>query len=258
MSISRASSTPNDVVQVRPRVREINKLVIHENETRNVGVIQHNHRIVEKETRYVETRAGPSARRPAYRVRVSRPCYVPVVMQPVQNCGCPCTCSGSHSAYARAYVYGAGYAYGAGRGYVQQVLVPVTCRPDTAIGKAQSRAGDDAFDQAVRGGMFVRVCGWWSQAGSNRRPPHCERGALPAELRPQPRAHGQWRPASSGRHLRLGVGRVKNRPVQGRFGRLFGGGRPASFAAFRQGQRHPCARIFYVILISFLTCISGC
>src|SRR5438270_6094369 len=26
--------------------------------------------------------------------------------------------------------------------------------------------------------------GWWSQAGSNRRPPHCERGALPAELWP--------------------------------------------------------------------------
>src|SRR4051795_9547159 len=25
---------------------------------------------------------------------------------------------------------------------------------------------------------------WWSQAGSNRRPPHCERGALPAELWP--------------------------------------------------------------------------
>ncbi len=31
--------------------------------------------------------------------------------------------------------------------------------------------------------------GWWSQAGSNRRPPHCERGALPAELWPQPWAH---------------------------------------------------------------------
>jgi hypothetical protein len=42
--------------------------------------------------------------------------------------------------------------------------------------------------------------GWWSRAGSNRRPPHCERGALPAELRPQPRAHGQF-----GRELRSTV-----------------------------------------------------
>src|SRR5215472_14249931 len=26
---------------------------------------------------------------------------------------------------------------------------------------------------------------WWSRRGSNPRPPHCERGALPAELLPQ-------------------------------------------------------------------------
>ena len=33
--------------------------------------------------------------------------------------------------------------------------------------------------------------GWWSRGGSNSRPPHCERGALPAELRPrnQSRSH---------------------------------------------------------------------
>ena len=30
---------------------------------------------------------------------------------------------------------------------------------------------------------------WWSQAGSNRRPPACKAGALPAELWPQYR-HG--------------------------------------------------------------------
>jgi hypothetical protein len=29
--------------------------------------------------------------------------------------------------------------------------------------------------------------GWWSQAGSNRRPHHCERCALPAELWPRTR-----------------------------------------------------------------------
>ena len=140
-----------DVVQVRPRVREINKLVIHENETRNVGVIQHNHRIVEKETRYVKR--APVYRRavPAYRVPRVQTVFVPVVMQPVQNCGCPCTCSGSHSAYAQAYVYGAGYAYGAGTRPVQQVLVPVTCLPDMAIDRAPSRGAEagDAFDKAA-------------------------------------------------------------------------------------------------------------
>ena len=35
------------------RVREVNRLVIRENETRHVGVVRHNHIIVEKEIRYV-------------------------------------------------------------------------------------------------------------------------------------------------------------------------------------------------------------
>ena len=30
--------------------------------------------------------------------------------------------------------------------------------------------------------------GWWSRWGSNPRPPHCERGALPTELLPHARA----------------------------------------------------------------------
>jgi hypothetical protein len=119
------------VVQVPPRTKEINKLIIRENETRNVGVIQHNHRIIEKETRYVKRAPvyRPAVRHyaPAHRVvqRVQT-VLVPVVMQPVQNCGCPCTC-GSNGAYAQAYAYayGGGYAYGSGRGAVQQVLVPV-------------------------------------------------------------------------------------------------------------------------------------
>ena len=33
--------------------------------------------------------------------------------------------------------------------------------------------------------LMVRIKGeWWSQAGSNRRPPACKAGALPAELWP--------------------------------------------------------------------------
>lgn len=41
------------VVPSGRRVRETNRLVIQNNETRHVGVVQHNHIIVEKEIRYV-------------------------------------------------------------------------------------------------------------------------------------------------------------------------------------------------------------
>lgn len=41
------------VVPAGRRARETNRLVVHKNETRHVGVVQHNHTIVEKETRYV-------------------------------------------------------------------------------------------------------------------------------------------------------------------------------------------------------------
>ncbi|MCX7314071.1 MAG: hypothetical protein NTV56_20745 [Alphaproteobacteria bacterium] len=41
------------VVPAGRRVTETNRLVIEEDETRNTGVVQHNHTIVEKETRYV-------------------------------------------------------------------------------------------------------------------------------------------------------------------------------------------------------------
>ena len=33
---------------------------------------------------------------------------------------------------------------------------------------------------------------WWSQAGSNRRPPACKAGALPAELWPHIFAYSWW------------------------------------------------------------------
>jgi FtsZ-interacting cell division protein ZipA len=39
--------------QVSRRVKETNHLVIRENETRNVGVVQHNHTIIERVPRYV-------------------------------------------------------------------------------------------------------------------------------------------------------------------------------------------------------------
>lgn len=119
------------VVQLPPKVREINKLIVRENETRNVGVIQHNHRIIEKEIRYV--RRAPVYQRPVHQyvpqyraVQQVQTILVPVAAPQVQNCGCPCTCSGGHNAYtSAAYVYQPGVAYDAQRGSMQKVWVPV-------------------------------------------------------------------------------------------------------------------------------------
>jgi hypothetical protein len=49
---SRVINTQSEVVVGR-RLRETNHLIIRENETRNVGVIQHNHTVYEVEPRYV-------------------------------------------------------------------------------------------------------------------------------------------------------------------------------------------------------------
>src|SRR4051812_34976566 len=43
--------------------------------------------------------------------------------------------------------------------------------------------------------------GWWSQAGSNRRPRHCERRALPAELWPRRDRLKRDRGGHNRRHL---------------------------------------------------------
>ena len=40
---------------------------------------------------------------------------------------------------------------------------------------------------AKPGGFAVLPAGWWSVSGSNRRPPACKAGALPAELTPRSR-----------------------------------------------------------------------
>ena len=49
---SRVINTQSEV-EVSRRVKETNHLVIRENETRNIGVIRHNHTIHEREPRYV-------------------------------------------------------------------------------------------------------------------------------------------------------------------------------------------------------------
>ena len=78
------------MVPVAPRYREHNHLIVHENETRLTGTVQHNNLIVEKEIRYV--RRAPIYR-PHYEVRHYRPVvqtqlvYVPIV-QRQSGCGC--------------------------------------------------------------------------------------------------------------------------------------------------------------------------
>ena len=77
-------------VPVRRRFRETNHLIIHENETRNVGVIRHNRIIIEREIRYV--RHEPVVI-PVYFVtrhyrviEMPDPMVVPVVERQRQSC----------------------------------------------------------------------------------------------------------------------------------------------------------------------------
>jgi hypothetical protein len=70
------------VVPAERRVRESNRLVIRNNEIRHVGVIQHNHIIVEKEVRYVQRAPATTTVNFVthnYRV-VERPAMVSVVV----------------------------------------------------------------------------------------------------------------------------------------------------------------------------------
>lgn len=71
------------------------------------------------------------------------------------------------------------------------------------------RGAPGARPPPKRGKLGVRERRWWSLSGSNRRPPACKAGALPAELRPRlfcaagrrpPRAH------SGGTRLPFGTG----------------------------------------------------
>src|ERR1700688_4713341 len=65
------------------------------------------------------------------------------------------------------------------------------------------RRGSLRHDGACRAEAGVASEGWWSQAGSNRRPLACHASALPAELwplRPAPRALGDARGAQNPEH----------------------------------------------------------
>jgi len=78
------------VVPAGRRVREINRLVIQNNETRHVGVVQHNHIIVEKEIRYVRRVPVTTAVNFVthnYRV-MERPAAVSIPVVPRRNYEC--------------------------------------------------------------------------------------------------------------------------------------------------------------------------
>jgi hypothetical protein len=78
------------VVPAGRRVRETNHLVIQNNETRHVGVVQHNHVIVEKEIRYVRrvpTTTAVNFVTHNYRV-MERPAAVSIPVAPRRNYEC--------------------------------------------------------------------------------------------------------------------------------------------------------------------------
>ena len=60
----------------------------------------------------------------------------------------------------------------------------------------EARARPTKLSTGRTGSPSGRSRPWWSQTGSNRRPPACKAGALPAELWPQP--WNRWRRARHG------------------------------------------------------------
>src|SRR5215471_15987541 len=92
------------------------------------------------------------------------------------------------------------------------------------------RRGSLRYERACRAEAGEAREGWWSQAGSNRRPRHCERRALPAELWPR-----RGRLDRGGRPT---IGAIYN-PRQGQ---VKNGRRTGFFGAFLQGTSLVYAR----------------
>ena len=71
------------------------------------------------------------------------------------------------------------------------------------------RAWRRAGNRQIQGGPWIwGLCRyWWSQAGSNRRPPACKAGALPAELWPRIKPDHRCRSAARPRNSRTALAR---------------------------------------------------
>ncbi len=63
-------------------------------------------------------------------------------------------------------------------------LAPENVRATVAVSESASRSGHVDAARKAKQRHQGRCWNWWSRRGSNPRPPHCERGALPAELLP--------------------------------------------------------------------------
>jgi hypothetical protein len=75
---------------------------------------------------------------------------------------------------------------------VRDVAVTIATRSDPSSSRCQiSRTRTDSLWALNTGAEFCFSAnehpGWWSQTGSNRRPPACKAGALPTELWPRQR-----------------------------------------------------------------------
>src|SRR5712675_238550 len=72
------------------------------------------------------------------------------------------------------------------------MALPHFAKEATTWGLRYERACSLRYERACRAEAGVACEGWWSQAGSNRRPLACHASALPAELWPLGLARAPW------------------------------------------------------------------
>src|SRR5437868_4577482 len=119
------------------------------------------------------------------------------------------------------------------------------------------RRGSLRHDRACRAEAREASEGWWSQAGSNRRPRHCERRALPAELWPLrgPPDHEKRRPAVGAIYnpcqgqVKNGEKRPSSAPFAGKFPCLRGGEPISSWRSDRSQSSSTMRAVLDIVLI---------
>ena len=107
------------------RLIETNHLIIHENETRNVGAIQHNHTVIEKELResrrnvdnkYVNTTQNMVENKyNTQRQHVVEEREIPGVVRDLRECNCESPTTGTYSGAPAVQSYGSARKYAKSR-----------------------------------------------------------------------------------------------------------------------------------------------
>ena len=64
-------------------------------------------------------------------------------------------------------------------------VIPMSSTCLALASARRASAGQPPFQGSAPSRHSLGDGGWWSRSGSNRRPPACKAGALPAELRPR-------------------------------------------------------------------------